>query len=85
MSTEMDRIKRQQFLDSISSLDEYCFEIRPQFYWLPESREDEIKRMEMNLAKYEQYLLNGSRFPEKVNLERLKDFNRLRVLRTRAA
>ena len=73
------------FLDSISPLDEYGFEIRPHFHWLPESSEEEIKRLEMNLAKYEQYLLNGSRFPEKINHARLDDFNRIRALKTRAA
>ncbi len=77
--------EKKHFLDAISPLDEYGFEIRPQFYWLPESTDDEIKRMEMNLAKYEQYLLNGSRFPEKINQVRLDDFNRLKILMERVA
>ncbi len=75
----------KSFLDSIDSIDVYGFQIRPYFYWLPESIADEIKRLEMNLAMYEQFLLSGSRFPENVNQARLDDFNRLRVLKTRAA
>ena len=75
----------KSLLDSVDPFDEYGFQIRPHFYWLPESVEDEIKRMKMNLAKYEQYLLNGSRFPEKINHARLDDFNRIRALKTRAA
>ena len=77
--------KIKLFLDSIDPLDKFGFQIRPHFYWLPESIEDEIKRLEMNLAMYEQFLLNGSRFPERVNQARLEDFNRLRILKTRAA
>ena len=78
-------VQTKYFLDSISSLDEFGFEIRPHFYWLPESMDDEIKRLEMNLAKYEQYLLNGSKFPDQINRARLDDFNRLQALRARAA
>ena len=74
-----------KFLDSIDPFDEYEFQIRPHQYWLPESPEDEIKHLGMNLAKYEQYLANGSKFPEHINQARSNDFNRLRVLRLRAA
>lgn len=74
----------KRFLDSITSVDTFGFEIRPHFYWLSESTEDEINRLEMNLAKYEQYLLNKSRFLEDINCARLNDFNRLRALKTRA-
>ena len=70
---------------TFSTFDEFGFQIRPYFYWLPESLEDEIKRLEMNLAFYEQYLENGSRFPESVNQARLEDFNRLKELLRRAA
>jgi hypothetical protein len=78
-------VQTKYFLDSISSLDEFGFEIRPHFYWLPESMDDEIKRLEMNLAKYEQYLLHGCKFPEHVNKARLDDFNRLKALRSKVA
>jgi len=73
------------FLDSINPLDEYGFQIRQHFYWLPESIDDEIIRLEMNLAMYEQFLLNGSRFPEKTNKARLQDFSRLQALKAKRA
>ena len=75
----------KSFLDSIDPFDEFGFQVRSYFYWLPESIEDEIKRLEMNLAKYEQYLLNGSKFPEHINHARLDDFNRLKNLHLRVA
>ncbi len=74
-------MKFKEFFDSIVPLDEFGFQIRPDFYWLPESKEDEIKRLEMNLAMYEQFLLNGSSFPEKTNKARLQDFSRLQALK----
>jgi hypothetical protein len=77
--------KTKHFLDSISAFDEFSFQIRPQFYWLPESINEEINRLAMNLAKYTQYLENGSKFPESVNQARLADFNRVKELRRRAA
>ena len=72
-------------LDSIDPFDEFSFQIRPHFYWLLESPADEIKRREMNLAIYEQYILNGSKFPEHINQARLDDFNRLKDLQMRVA
>jgi len=75
----------KSFLDSIDSLDEFGFQIRPDLYWLPEPIEDEIHRLEMNLAMYEQFLLNGSRFPEKTNKARLQDFSRLQALKAKRA
>ena len=75
----------KNFIDSISPCDEFGFQIRKNFYWLPESTEDEIARLEMNIAKYEQYLVNGSRFPEQINRARLDDFQRLRVLKMKVA
>ena len=73
------------FLDSIDPFDEYGFQIRPHFYWLPESTADEIKRLEMNLAKYEQYLKYRPGFPEHIHQARLDDFNRLRALKSKVA
>ena len=73
------------FLDSIDPFDEFGFQIRPHLYWLPESTTDEIKRLEMNLAIYEQYILNDSKFPEHINQARLDDFNRLKDLQRRVA
>ena len=75
----------KSFMDSIDPCDEYGFQIRPLCYWLPESLEDEIERLETNLAIYEQYLLNRTKFPEYIVQARWDDFNRLRVLRSRAA
>ena len=51
----MDEVSsKHNFLDSIDPLDDFGFQVRPHFYWLPEPPEDEIERLEMNLAKYEQ-------------------------------
>jgi hypothetical protein len=77
--------KTKYFLDSISTIDDFGFQIRPHFYWLPESTEDEIERLELNLAMYDQYLSNGSRFSEKTNNARLDEFNRLKFLLMRAS
>ena len=73
------------FLDSIGPFDEFGFQIRPHHYWLPEPLEDEIERLEWNLAKYEQYLYYKSRFPKGVIQARLDDFTRLQVLKKRVA
>ncbi len=73
------------FLNSIDPFDEYGFQIRPLLYWLPESIEDEVERLEMNLAKYEQYLYYKTRFPESINQARLADFTRLQILKKRVA
>ena len=82
----MDEISStNNFLDAIDPFDEFGFQIRPHHYWLPEPLEDEIERSEMNLAIYEQYLLNGSKFPDHVNKVRLDDFNRLQSLRSKFA
>ena len=82
----MDEVSsKHNFLDSIDPLDDFGFQVRPHFYWLPEPPEDEIERLEMNLAKYEQCLLNGSKFPEYINQFRLDDFNRLKDLQRRVA
>ena len=76
----MDKIK--SFLDSIDPLDEFGFQIRPHLYWLPESVEDEIKRLKMNLAIYEQHIKNGSRFPRKVDEARVREYKRLAFLKS---
>ena len=82
----MDEISStNNFLDSIDPFDEYGFQIRPHHYWLPEPPEDEVERLEMNLAIYEQYLLNGEKFTEHINKDRTDDFNRFQVLKQRAA
>ncbi len=77
--------RASSFLDSIDPFDQYGFQVRPHHYWLPESPEDEINRLEWNLLIYEQFLLNGSIFPDHVNQARLNDFNRLQTLKSRVA
>ena len=69
------------FLDSIDPFDEFGFQIRPYFYWLPEPIEDEIKRLEMNLLIYAEFIRNGKRFPSEVNEARKREYKRLAYLR----
>ena len=72
-------------MDSISPIDEFGFQVSQHFYWIPETTDSEIIRLEMNLLKYEQYLLSGSRFPEHINRARMDDFNRLQALKLSVA
>jgi hypothetical protein len=83
MKTTDDQIK--SFVASIDPFDDFGFQIRPHFHWIPESPKAEIDRLEINLEIYKQYLLNGSRFPEHINKARLDEFNRLESLRRRIA
>lgn len=73
------------FMDSIDSLDEYGFQVRQSLHWLPETREQLIDRLEMNLAIYRESLKNGARFPDSVNTARRNEFIRLDDLKKRAA
>ena len=73
------------YLDSISPVDEYGFQLRQRIYWLPETVGEEIARLEMNILKYEQYLLCDSKFPDEINRARLNDFIRLRELKRNIA
>ena len=74
--------KAKALLDSMDSLDEFGFQIRPYFYWLPEPTEDEIKRLEMNLAIYKGCINYRSRFPDEINAQRIVEFRRIRELRS---
>ena len=68
-------------LDSLDPLDDFGFQIRPHFYWLPEPPEDEVERLEMNLAIYQEYINNGSRFTDHINDQRTIEYKRAQVLR----
>lgn len=77
--------KAQALLDSINLFDEWGFRLRQDRHWLPETAEQEIERLEFNLACYEQFILNGSRFPEKCNKARRSEFERLTFLKSKVA
>ena len=67
----------KEFLDSIDPLDEFLF-LKPV---AGQSAEDEIERLEHNLACYREYMKNRSTFPKWVHEQRAADFHRLRELR----
>ncbi len=64
----------------ITTIDDFGFEYRPRYHWLPESPEDEIKRLEMNQAIYSELINLGTRFPPKVNQERMDEYLRIKKL-----
>ena len=66
----------------ITTIDEYGFEFRPWNHWLPESREDEIRRLEMNQAFYREFINLDTRFPDKVNQERKDEHLRIQYLKS---
>jgi hypothetical protein len=72
-----------EWFKTIVPLDEYGFYVRQELYWLPEPPQDELARIEFNLAAYEQFLICGSRFPIEIKAAREKEFHRARVLRER--
>jgi len=67
--------------DSINPLDEYSFAIRKEFYWLKESVEEEIERLQFNQDLYRAYIQHGKRFPVEVHDARMVEFHRLRRLK----
>ncbi len=70
-----------QFMDSIDPYDEYGFHIRPHLYWLPEPVADEQKRLEFNIAIYEEFIRNGFKFPREVHEQRQREYIRVRFLK----
>lgn len=70
----------KDFLDSIDPLDEFCFHKPPA---RGETEEQEIERLQLNLAKYREYMKNNSTFPREVHDARMADLARLRELQGR--
>lgn len=65
----------------IDPFDEFGFQVNSNTPWKAETVEEEIERLKYNLLKYEQFLENRTRFPQKISDERTADFHRLRELR----
>jgi hypothetical protein len=65
----------------ITTIDEYGFEFRPWSYWLPESLNDKISRLEMNQSLYRERIKLGTKFPPKVNQERLDEYKLIQELK----
>ena len=66
----------KEFLDAIDPLDEFGFH-------KPKPGEligDEIARLELNLAKYREFMKNKSKFPRWVHDARMADLERLREI-----
>lgn len=72
----------EALLDEITIVDINGFELKQWFWWLPESREDEIYRLEMNIAKYKEFLKNNQKFTPAENKIRMDEFKRLNQLKT---
>ena len=71
----------EDILKQITSVDEHGFEIKPNLWWLPESVEDELKRLEMNQAFYQEFIKGGYRFPREINQARTDEYHRIRELK----
>jgi len=71
----------KDWMRSIDPLNEHGFAVRQPQYWLIETPENELERLEMNQAIYEQCLLNKTRFPDEVNKERLAEYRRIQELK----
>ncbi len=65
----------------ITTIDEYGFEFRPSYHWLPERTEDEIERLETNQLLYRERIKSGRKFPKECSQERLAEYNRIRALK----
>ena len=65
----------------ITTIDEWGFEIKQWFHWLPESKADLLNRLEMNQAFYRYRIELGTRFPKKVNEERSAEFKQIQELK----
>ncbi len=61
----------------ITTIDEFGFEFRPWHHWLPESAEEELKRLNYNLHLFEIGVAHGKRYPEEVSEARENDFDRV--------
>jgi len=73
----------ESLTNEITTIDDFGFEFRPWYHWLPESTEDEIYRLEMNQALYRERIKLGRKFPKECNQVRLTEYQRIRVLRER--
>ncbi len=68
------------FIDSISELDGYGFHVRQWNYWIPESREKELERLEINQSLFKELVKGGHRFPSEINKARMDEYYRIREL-----
>ena len=64
----------------ITTIDEFGFEFKPWYHWLPESTEDEIERLEMNQSLYSERIKLGRKFPKECNQARLAEYQWIREL-----
>jgi len=71
----------ESLTNEITTIDDFGFEFRPSYHWLPERTEDEIGRLEMNQVMYRECIKLGQKFPKECNLERLAEYNKIRALK----
>lgn len=69
----------KRYFDDLDPIDEYGFLKKPRTYH--ETPEQEIERLEFNLACYREYGKYQSTFPQLVHDQRKFDFERLREIR----
>ncbi len=68
-------------IEQIRTIDDYGFQFRTDHHWLPESREVELKRLELNQAFYREAINLGRRYPPEVNRDRTTEYRRIRLLK----
>ena len=71
----------ESLTDEITTIDDFGFEFRPWYHWLPERTEDEIDRLETNQLLYRERIKLGRKFSKECNQDRLAEYNRIRVLK----
>lgn len=70
----------KEVVKEITVIDVYGFQDRPLCYWLPESREAEVKRKQLNLAIFHELIKAGWKFPANINERRAQEYQQLRAI-----
>lgn len=79
MRTELSDQAKELF-ESMDTRDEWKFQYRPYFYWLPESTEDRVERLTLNACIYRLHAYFKNKLPEKIHKARMDDFKELQAL-----
>jgi hypothetical protein len=71
--------KEKAFIDSISTIDDYGFQVRQDNYWIPELLDKELVRLELNQSMFSEFV--KGRFPPEINKARLDEYHRIQILK----